>query len=54
MKGLALGASALTSARLGSVAAAYVLEHVGGQSHAYTWEEFRERYAGQFGALELP
>jgi hypothetical protein len=33
------------------VAATYALEHLGGQSHAYTWEEFMERYEAQFGAM---
>jgi len=54
MKGLALGLPYETSARLGSVAATYALEHLGGQSHAYTWEEFRRRYEEHFGALALP
>jgi adenosine kinase len=51
MKGLSVGAEPLVCAQLGSVAAAYALEHVGGQSHAYTWDEFRTRYQKQFGAL---
>jgi adenosine kinase len=51
LKGLAVGADLETCARLGSVAAAYALEHLGGQSHAYTWDEFRERYESHFGAL---
>ena len=38
-------------ARLGSVAATYALEHLGGQSHAYTWAEFKARYEQHFGAL---
>jgi adenosine kinase len=50
LKGMARGADAVTSAKLGAVAAAYALEHLGGQSHAYTWEEFVDRYAGSFGA----
>ena len=50
LKGMARGASYLTCARLGSVAAAYALEHLGGQSHAYTWAEFTARYEAQFGA----
>jgi hypothetical protein len=33
------------------MAATYALEHLGGQSHAYTWEEFRIRYAAHFGPL---
>jgi adenosine kinase len=54
MKGLALGLPYDTCARLGSVAATYALEHLGGQSHAYTWDEFRKRYEAHFGALALP
>ena len=49
MKGMARGASLETCARLGSVAATYALEHLGGQSHAYAWEEFLERYERHFG-----
>ena len=51
MKGLASGADFVVSAKLGAVAAAYALEHLGGQSHAYTWGEFRERFHVSFGAL---
>jgi adenosine kinase len=49
MKGMARGAALETCARLGSVAATYALEHLGGQSHAYAWEEFLERYERHFG-----
>ncbi len=49
LKGMALGADYGVCARLGSVAATYALEHLGGQSHAYTWLEFRERYEANFG-----
>jgi adenosine kinase len=49
MKGIALGLPYTACAQIGSVAATYVLEHLGGQSHAYSWGEFRERYAQQFG-----
>ena len=49
MKGVARGADYETCARLGSVAAAYALEHLGGQSHAYSWPEFRDRYESHFG-----
>jgi adenosine kinase len=45
MKGLATGASYEDCARLGSVAATYALEHLGGTSHAYTLEEFNTRLA---------
>ncbi len=54
LKGLAAGADPLVCARLGSVAAAYVLEHLGGQSHAYTWHEFQARYEQHYGDLRLP
>jgi adenosine kinase len=49
MKGMARGAEYPVCARMGSVAATYALEHLGGQSHAYTWEEFRARYEEHFG-----
>jgi adenosine kinase len=51
MKGLAIGLDYQGAARFGSVAAAYALEHLGGQSHAYTWEEFRARHEAHFGAI---
>jgi adenosine kinase len=51
LKGLAIQADLETSCRLGSVAATYALEHLGGQSHAYTWKEFQDRYARHFGRL---
>jgi adenosine kinase len=53
MKGLASGASYDVCAQIGSVAATYALEHLGGSSHAYTLEEFCERYEKHFGALQL-
>jgi adenosine kinase len=52
MKGLALEAPLDVCARIGSVAAAYALEHLGGQSHAYTWTEFSARYVAHYGASE--
>jgi adenosine kinase len=53
MKGLAAGADYETSARLGSVAAAYALEHLGGSSHTYSWAQFAARYEQYFGPLSL-
>jgi adenosine kinase len=50
MKGMAHSADYEVCARLGAVAATYALEHLGGQSHAYTWPEFRDRYEAHFGA----
>jgi adenosine kinase len=49
LKGLARGTDYVTCARLGSVAATYALEHLGGQSHAYSWPEFLQRYRAHFG-----
>ena len=52
MKGLAIGAPYGVCARIGSVAATYALEHLGGTAHAYTWEEFTARYEQHFGKLQ--
>jgi adenosine kinase len=54
MKGMALGLPFEVCARLGSVAATYALEHLGGQSHSYTWREFTDRYEEHFGPLMSP
>ncbi len=54
MKGMAVGLPYETAARLGSVAATYALEHLGGTSHSYTWEEFKQRYQEHFGVLAIP
>jgi adenosine kinase len=48
MKGLAAGASYEVCARLGSVAATYALEYLGGSSHAYSRAEFDERYRNAY------
>jgi adenosine kinase len=53
MKGLAHHAPPDVCGKLGTVAATFALEHLGGQSHAYTWPEFRARYESQFGPLRL-
>ena len=53
MKGMALGASYDVCAQFGSVAATYALEHLGGQSHAYTLREFWDRYEAHFGPLSI-
>jgi adenosine kinase len=52
MKGLAMGVPFPVCAQIGSVAATYALEHLGGTSHAYTWNEFSERYEQHFGPLQ--
>jgi adenosine kinase len=51
MKGIAAGLPYAAAARIGSVAATYALEHLGGMSHAYTWAEFKTRYEDHFGPL---
>ena len=48
MKGLATGMPFDDCARLGSVAATYALEHLGGTSHAYSLDEFKARYAAHY------
>ena len=48
LKGLALGCDYPVAARLGSVAATYALEHLGGQGHAYTWDDFQRRYTQSY------
>ena len=53
MKGLVAGAGYEVCARIGSVAATYALEHLGGQSHAYTMGEFSARYARHFGPMPV-
>jgi adenosine kinase len=49
IKGMALEADLETCGRLGSVAATYALEHLGGTNHAFTWGEFIGRYEESFG-----
>jgi adenosine kinase len=52
MKGLAAGAGFAVAAQIGSMAATYALEHLGGQSHSYTFDEFARRYEEHFGPLD--
>ncbi|MBN1248631.1 MAG: carbohydrate kinase family protein [Anaerolineae bacterium] len=52
IKGLALGLPLAACGRIGSVAAAYVLETKGPQAHRYTIPEFVARYADAFGEDE--
>ena len=53
MRGMAAGAPFVVCAQMGSVAATYCLEHLGGLSHAYSLAEFGARYAEHYGALDL-
>ncbi|MGH9310141.1 MAG: carbohydrate kinase family protein [Vicinamibacterales bacterium] len=49
LKGMVRGAEYAICAQVGAVAAAYALEHLGGQSHSYSWAEFRDRFQENFG-----
>ena len=51
LKGLAAGWGLEAACRVGSVAATYALEHLGGQSHAYSQDEFFTRYTTHFGQI---
>jgi adenosine kinase len=53
MKGLAMKLPYDACARIGTVAATFALEHLGGQSHSYTWPEFTKRYQDHFGPLPV-
>ena len=50
LTGLRAGRPAEAAGRMGALAATYVIEQHGPQSHAYTREEFAARYAREFGA----
>jgi len=50
LTGFRAGAAAEVAGRMGSVAAAYVVGERGPQSHHFTPESFRARYASTFGA----
>jgi adenosine kinase len=52
LKGIAMGLPWEIAGRMGSVAAAYVLETEGPQSHSYTRAEFVSRYRENFGPCE--
>src|SRR5262249_11179613 len=54
LKGMSLGLPYETCAQLGSVAAVYALEHLGGQSHSYSFGEFMARYEEHFAPLKVP
>jgi nucleoside kinase len=48
------GYSPLTSCRIGTVTASFVVEHVGCQTHLPTWTQMTERYRQHFGGLGKP
>jgi adenosine kinase len=54
IKGLALGLDWLSCCQMGSVAAAYAVEHYGTQEHRFDWQSFRERFENHFGPFLAP
>lgn len=52
LKGLAMNKTVAEAAKLGSVCAAYAVEHKGTQEHSFTMEEFTKRYEASFGPME--
>jgi adenosine kinase len=51
LKGIVMGKDTETAARIGTVAAAYAVEHYGTQEHSYKYEDFVERYRNNFGEM---
>jgi adenosine kinase len=51
LKGLAMGLDWLSCCQMGSVSAAFAVEHHGTQEHRFDWAEFEQRYQQQFGLL---
>ncbi|MCL5023690.1 MAG: carbohydrate kinase family protein [Nitrospirae bacterium] len=51
LKGLLLAKDLVVAAKMGSVAAAYAIEHYGTQEHHYSYDDFIERYRANFGEL---
>jgi adenosine kinase len=49
LAGLRSGRDAEVAGRMGALAAVYVIEQQGPQSHSYTRDQFAERYASSFG-----
>ncbi len=49
LSGLRAGRPAPVAGRMGALAATYVIEQQGPQSHAFAREEFASRYAAEFG-----
>ncbi|MBF0505900.1 MAG: carbohydrate kinase family protein [Nitrospirae bacterium] len=51
IKGIVTGKNLETSAKIGTVTAAYAIEKYGTQEHYYTYNDFIERYESNFGKL---
>ncbi|MFA4824459.1 MAG: carbohydrate kinase family protein [Methanoregula sp.] len=48
------GYTPVTSCKIGTVTASYVVEHVGCQTHLPDWNAMKARYQQHFGSLETP
>ena len=51
LKGIAMGKSLETSAKIGTVAATYAIEKYGTQEHCFSYNDFAERYRSNFGDM---
>jgi adenosine kinase len=51
LKGIVSGRDIETSAKMGTVAAAFAIERYGTQEHHHTYEDFIGRYKSNFGEL---
>lgn len=51
LKGIVMGKDIQTASKIGAVAAVYAIEKYGTQEHRFTYEEFVERYKGNFGEM---
>ena len=51
LKGWRLGMPWEVCCQMGSVAAAYAVEHYGTQEHRVNWDDYCSRYETHFGAL---
>jgi adenosine kinase len=49
LTGLRAGRAPEVAGRMGALAASYVIEQQGPQTHSYTREGFAARYAAEFG-----
>jgi len=49
-----LGYNPVTSCKIGTVTASFVVEHVGCQTHLPDWNTMKMRYQQHFGTLDMP
>ena len=51
LKGFAMGKDMLTSAKMGTISAAYAVEKYGTQEHRFSYQDFLNRYTENFGEI---